>query len=267
VVARRSAAFCLVVAVSGCSFIGLRAPRVSPIGAGVECNDSNALPTIDAGAAAVIFLAGGVLTFFAVGLERNPDIQLDNLAIGGVPTVVISGLALASAISGFAKVSACREARHLHPPTEEYLERKRREDAETARVRIEAASRDPIVVALRATAARIARTGDCATTRSIGARVRRVAPDYYDAVFVKDEAIARCFPDARPPQRIVPRHEAERCGADGACPRGTRCAATECVAIPDGEKGAICSLYRPCGGGLACSGVGVCDSAVDAPPP
>lgn len=98
---------------SGCSFLFVKGPPANHAElASVECSDSNGWPIVDAIWAGLNGLGAATAPADKIdssGMKSSPS--HDQVVAVGVSWLVVSGI---SAIYGFSKVSACRDAKQLH---------------------------------------------------------------------------------------------------------------------------------------------------------
>jgi hypothetical protein len=109
----RAIAALVVIALSGCSFIGVRAPQRPPDDGrpldprSIKCNDSQILPTIDAlgGAAAIASAGGGILVE-----ELSETGKFHNFKYYyAAPLVLVGIVYFYSASFGTSRVSRCAD--------------------------------------------------------------------------------------------------------------------------------------------------------------
>lgn len=104
--------FVALVALAGCSFVGVRAPssKIDPSTTrpeNIQCNDSSLLPSLDAlgGAAAISVMGGGVILDAATEKERYKDFTLYYAG----PLLALAVTYWYSAAFGNARISRCSD--------------------------------------------------------------------------------------------------------------------------------------------------------------
>ena len=100
----RTVAF--VLALSGCSWLVLRGPRVAPDNSRIECHDSYVAPAVDT-ALAVGFGALAVVRPSGTSAQDAPDFSALTALVIGIPGALLFG---ASAVTGYVTVSRCQSA-------------------------------------------------------------------------------------------------------------------------------------------------------------
>jgi hypothetical protein len=168
---RRACALVLVL-VTGCSSLMVRAPRRDPGTRPVACDESMAWPTLDmVGAVSVAGVGTGA---FLIATETGDGDPLAIMSLFGVFTtayIISSGI-------GFASAKRCRGYNRAPLPPDPQLEARKRAQAEAWQ--------------LTKQAAMAARVGDCASTQILDQRVRALDVEFHAVVFARDAAIARC---------------------------------------------------------------------------
>jgi len=184
----RVVAALVVVAMGGCSFIGVRGPSSTKL----DCTDKFGLPVFDT----VIFAAATAVAISVFYVEATaepctgecgdgPDLAGAYAQVVGIPTALLAILYGTSAVHGYSTVAQCNSSNQRQPT-----------DAERAEM--------PAKAALAMTAARAARAGDCATVAKLDAQVRDIDVDYHMTVFRRDVAIKRCLDAAAPAPVTAP---------------------------------------------------------------
>jgi len=174
------AALVALVALAGCSFIGVHGPPSQrPADGEIHCSDAYVLPIID-GAFAGIWGASliGAMTLSGGPFKESVVLMA---AFGTLPYAI-------SAAVGAVDVSRCRTAKRemAQAPVPS-------RDADRTEARAQAWE-------LTKAASSAARSGDCVIVIKLGADVRSIDADFHDSVFVRDAAIARCLAaNAAPP--------------------------------------------------------------------
>lgn len=169
----------LVGVVSACSLVSVRVPDRVPEDRELDCTTS--APTADTAIAAIGLVLAGLTIYNA----QKEDARFGDALIGvyvGAPLGVL-GLGYAgSAIYGHVATHRCHRL-----ATEQVARR----DAEASRRDVQ-----EIVSELGKAAAVRARAGDCARALELVDKVRVIDRRFYDAVLVRDAAIARCLADS-----------------------------------------------------------------------
>ena len=196
-----AAALAGLVATGGCSFIasatGVYKPtRESP----PQC--SHHVPqSVDWSIAGPFALATAVIG----GLTATDTHSMNRgtLVLGLVEAAIITGVFVGSAVYGASRNADCEAELAVRVDEEaratanvEHADRERREKAFVAAKAKRDAREHAILLGKQAGDA--ARAGDCATVTKLDAEVCTSDPEYRDAVFLRDVAIARCLGAAPP---------------------------------------------------------------------
>lgn len=183
---KRAAVAGVVGVFTACSFVSVREPQRPAPDRELDCTTS--APTADTITAILMLGLGGLLIYGG----RTSD-SFGGALIGyyvGIPLAVMGGVYTTSAIWGHTATSRCE----------------RMKDAQTAQRETEAARREvqEVVWQITKTAAAHARAGECPRVIELGAKVRVIDRDFYDSVFARDVAIARCLADPGPGSAVAP---------------------------------------------------------------
>jgi hypothetical protein len=148
------------------------------------CAASDATPILDAAVAGT----AGLLTLLVFSAARNSDDGQDptKIIVGGAATTAVFTV---SSVVGFGRARRCAAAtaswrnRPVPPP---------RQPVPFAPFVEAVTAKDPEAAQLTREAHDAAREGRCAPTAANGPRVNYLDAEYYDKVFLADDAIARC---------------------------------------------------------------------------
>jgi len=168
----------LLVALTGCSFIGVtRMPHQLPVGR-VDCTESYQQPVVDS-----LVAAGSALALFAANACDN-DSCLETRGLLAVPAVLLALPYSISALYGYGEVSRCDSANapdHLA--------------ARASQARTEQALR------LTEAAIAAARSRDCATVRELDPEIADASPLVRDEIFAQLQDVAACLAAPLPAER------------------------------------------------------------------
>jgi hypothetical protein len=148
------------------------------------CTESQLAPGIDAVIAGTAALFTLVILSAATSQDDGADPTKLILA-SGATAAVFTG----SSVVGFGRARDCKQAIaawKTRPVP------KRREPVAFAPFAEAVAAKDPAAAELTREAHAAAREGKCAPTAANGPRVQYLDAEYYDKVFLVDDAIARC---------------------------------------------------------------------------
>jgi hypothetical protein len=158
----------ILVLLAGCSYAVMR-PR--PDGT----RSCSSLPVIADGVGAIGALGVGLIGFQS--LDQEPTAPKAVPAVETAAGVIATVAFIVSSVHGQRLLRTCGEASRAAI------------DTEPAR---RAASREA-AYALTKQAATAARAGDCAKVKSLAGQVKEANAEFYDVVFVRDVAIAKCM--------------------------------------------------------------------------